>query len=296
MTGVGNVDWVEHWRQLVSKREAQSRAVQTKETATGNFWDRRASSFNEMTRQRSDQQDRFLELVSSVVDKGTMVMDVGSGVGRHSIPLAKIAKEVIAIEPSEQMGKYLESNVEAEGIRNIRVIRSTWEKTSQMEPVQVVICSHVIYSIEDIVPFVQKVSDHADKYCFFMIRANQVDGHLSELWKLVHGTEREPEPNLMDFYNLLHQIGIVANVEIVPFGSGSGSRWTYSTWDGAIEHCRSWLYTPPGGREDDIINHYLKKALVEQDGRYVLPAPQVRAGVVWWQQEDRGLLMFPRLT
>lgn len=285
MTGAGNVDWIEHWRRLISRRESQSLAVQTKETSTGDFWDRRASSFNEMTRQRGGQADRFLELVSSVVDKETTVMDVGAGVGRHSIPLAKIAKEVIAVEASEQMAKYLGQNTEAEDIRNLQVVRSKWEEAKQIPEVDVAICSHVIYATEEIVPFIQKVSDHARKHCFFVIRADQVDGHLSELWKLVHGDERQPEPSLMDFYNLLHQMGILANVEVVPFGSGSGSRWTYATWGDAMEHCRSRLYTMPGGRADEIIDAYLRKVLVEQEGRYVWPAPQIRAAIVWWRQE-----------
>ncbi|MSQ15775.1 MAG: methyltransferase domain-containing protein [Dehalococcoidia bacterium] len=288
MPGVGNVDWVERWRGLVSKREAQSLALQTAQTSTRNFWDRRASSFNEMTRQRSGQGDRFLELVSSVVDNGTTIMDVGAGVGRHAIPLAKLGREVVAIESSEQMAQYLEANAEAEGVRNLSVVRSTWELVTQIDPVDVVVCSHVIYSTEDVASFVKKIDDHARQYCFFVLRADQVDGHLDELWKLVHGSEREPEPNLMDFYNLLHQIGILANVEIVPFGSGSGSRWTYAAFEDAMDHCRGRLYTLPDTREDRIISDYLKQVLVEQDGKHVWPAPQIRAGIVWWKQEDGG--------
>lgn len=60
---------------------------------------------------------RFLVPMS----RETTVLDVGAGMGRISIPLARVAKEVVAVDPSFLRMKFLKLRAEKENLQNLRV-------------------------------------------------------------------------------------------------------------------------------------------------------------------------------
>ena len=140
-----NINWAQHWHDLVIQREAQSRSIEGDEAwDPGNFWDLHAQRFHEMTRRRGQEgPDRLLELIFTHMTAESTALDVGAGVGRYSIPLANRAREVVVVEPSEGMASFLVQDCREQGITNIRVIPSKWED-AECEPCDMVLCSHVL--------------------------------------------------------------------------------------------------------------------------------------------------------
>lgn len=276
-------DWVDQWRQIVVAREGQETRLRGKAgLTTSNLWDERADRFRSGIQRGAGRADRFLELLSSYVTPQRSVLDVGAGFGRHALPLAKLVKQVIAVEPSQGMRRFLEADAAKQGLRNLSVVPSTWEE-AQVEPCDIVYCSHVVYRVLDIRRFIEKLRDHTKGTCFIAIRTSQRDSSLRELWRLVHGEERSPEPGFIDLYNALHQsIGVSANVEVMPSRIGRSSLSSFETLEEAMTQVRSQLCLPEKAPEEARVRDYLKERLIVQDGRLALPGPLIGEAVLWW--------------
>ena len=83
---------------------------------------------------------------------------------RFALPLALRCKHVTVVEPSPSMGETLRHLAAEAGIENITLVASPWH-AAEVEPADVVLSAHVIYSIEDIGPFVMKLAAHARQRC-----------------------------------------------------------------------------------------------------------------------------------
>src|SRR5262249_25404892 len=153
---------------------------------------------------------------------GMTVLDVGAGTGRYAVPLAKAGAHVTAVEPSEGMLGFLEQTIQEESISDrVAVVASSWQE-AVVAPADFVVCSHVIYAIKDIVPFLDKLREHARDSVFVALRVTQFDANVLDLWPRIYGEARKREPGFIDLYQLLYAMGIVANVEIMPFGARRG--------------------------------------------------------------------------
>ncbi|MBI4498635.1 MAG: class I SAM-dependent methyltransferase, partial [Chloroflexi bacterium] len=214
---MGAEDLAHRWRQMVEAREAQAHRLRPGAGGAG-FWDRRAEGFARVA--RTFQQDRLLDLLVQQVTPGTTVLDVGAGPGRYTLPLARAGAQVIAVEPSQGMRSFLEQAVVEEDLA-VTVVPASWEE-AEVPPCDVALCSHVVYGVRDILPFLQKLDAHARRACFLAIRVSQFDAYVRPLWEQIFDEPRAPEPTFIDLYTLLYAMGIAANVEIVPFGGRRG--------------------------------------------------------------------------
>src|SRR5436305_5137731 len=135
-------DSVEEWRRLVREREGASRGH-----SDPRYWDRRSASFARSTGSRADQ---FLEVLDPFLSPRKTLIDVGAGAGRHAIPLAARLEWVTAVEPSEGMRAHLPA------IPNLTAVARAWED-ADVAPADIVICSHVLYGVEEVESFVERM-------------------------------------------------------------------------------------------------------------------------------------------
>ena len=283
------VDWVERWRRIVEAREAQAQRLWERSgRAAGNSWDQRAEGYRSRMQGAAGDPERFLDLVVAHVTPESTVLDVGAGVGRYALPLAKLARQVVAVEPSRGMWGFLESDAAEQGLTNIRVVPRSWEE-ADVEPCDVALCSHVAYFVAHIQPFVEKLQQHTKAYCFIAIRTTQQDELLWELWREVHGEERSPEPGFMDLYNVLYQsLGVCANVDFMPSRSGRGPLVAGRTLEEALAEARGRLFVAEGSPEESVVRAYLGERLVEDRGRLTLPEPRMVTAIVWWDNRPES--------
>lgn len=278
------VDWVGHWKELVEGREAQAERVRQRQgiQAGGGYWDQRAAGFREGVQGRSGETDEVMAIIGPHLTPEITVLDVGAGVGRYAIPLARRVKRVIAVEPSGGMRRFLEEDAKAAGVTNVAVVPAAWEQAS-VEPCDVVLCSHVVYFIANIKGFLEKVRDACRGHCFMAVRTNPRDAQLRVLWELIHKEPRVPEPGLMDLYNVLYQVlGVTANVQIATYGSGRNALGSFSSVEDALPEVRRQVLIAEGSAEEAETLAYLKERMVSQDGKWMLPGAGVSNAVVWW--------------
>ncbi|MCI5130214.1 MAG: class I SAM-dependent methyltransferase [Candidatus Electrothrix sp. EH2] len=94
------------------------------------YFDSKAKWYNQVVMGRTNHAQEILPRLT--VDHGCSVLDIGSGPGILSIPLAKTAGKVTAIDPSKQMIRYLKENAQQEGIKNITCLNKRWAKDGRI--------------------------------------------------------------------------------------------------------------------------------------------------------------------
>ncbi|HEV8638916.1 MAG TPA: methyltransferase domain-containing protein [Chloroflexota bacterium] len=274
-SAVAAVDWVARWRGLVEARHDQGRRLD-RDHGRGDAWAAgRATRFNRHVRE-SGADDPLLQRLLAVVDGGTTVLDVGAGPGRHTLPLARIARRVVAVEPSAAMREPLEANTY--GLTNVEVVPLAWpEAAERVEAADVVICAHVLYPVAEVEPFLRALGGSARRLCFLQLRLGQREGPYLELFERVWGEPRALAPTALDLLNVAHQLGFAANFEVVPFPA-----WRrFDSVDEAVENARQDILNPSG--VDELIRAYVAPRLVEANGKLALPNETSRAGLVFWR-------------
>jgi len=123
--------WAEAWRKATSIRRGDSLS---KKNLNKNIsmWNNRANSFaqntaKEKNKARQKEVFDFLDYCG-VKLAGMDVLDVGCGPGNYTIPLAKLARHVWALDPASNMLNIVRDRAEKEGITNITYINKPWEE------------------------------------------------------------------------------------------------------------------------------------------------------------------------
>jgi hypothetical protein len=201
------LDWAARWRDIVARRTVAGEGGHPGEHGASKYWDRRAPSYARMTKQRHDE---FLRVVEPYISPRKTLIDAGAGAGRHAVPLAELMEWVTAVEPSEGMRAQIPHR------DNMTVIASTWQD-AEVAPANIVICSHVLYGIDEPVPFISKLQAYARERVFIMLRQGPVPHPATELRKRMLGTPDLPVPQFSDLFMLLIQMGIAPEVTFVRY-------------------------------------------------------------------------------
>ena len=278
------IDFIARWKQIVERRRAQMYAAYARSRIkNADYWGRRAKSYREALHQRMDE-DPFLIRVRSAADASTTVLDVGAGTGRHTLALAPHVARVMAVDPSEAMLGLLREDVEARGLRNVTTLLSDW-LDAHVEPADLVICSHVLYPIADIEPFVLKLEASAGRRVFVYLRADPLPTDMG-LWSEFYGVPLQAQPVHMDLVNVLAQLGVMADVEIVEHRV----TLTFATIDEALVQVRNSLCLA----EDDAestgrLRRLLDERLIAWPGGRLGPdVVSARSAIISWPPRRNG--------
>jgi SAM-dependent methyltransferase len=279
--GEGAIDWVARWRALVEERHEQGRRLD-RQHRRSDAWAGRAQRFARHVVE-GGTDDPLLRRLLALATPATTVLDIGAGPGRHTLPLARVAGRVTAVEPSAAMRELLEAGIEREGLGNVVVVPVEWPAARErVEPADLVVCSHVIYPIVDVEPFLRALDGAARRGCYLVMRLGQREGPYLELFEQIWGEPRAPAPTALDLFNVAHQLGLAASFEVVPFPS-----WhSFNSLEDAVGQVHADLLNPPDPAAEPLIRAFLAERLVERAGKLALPADTPRAGLVFWERSQ----------
>lgn len=269
-------DWAALWKQLVEiKRESQKESIET--PGGGDHWAERARQFDQRVKTKWQQPDLSRQLLLSILDRDSTLVDIGAGTGAWARLFAGQVKKVTAVEPSPAMREILLENLAQDGISNVEIIPDGWMECSLVSH-DYVFCSHAMYGVEDFTGFVRKMVEHTKKMCFLLIRAPSMDGLITEacrhIWNQPHDS-----PNFTIAYNILLQMGICANVQ---FEGTSRSHFIFSaSREDAFCEIKKRMGLTGTQQHDPYLLDLLNRRLIEKDGKFIWPGGG-RPALIYW--------------
>ena len=159
--------------------------------------------------------DPNLEIVASYIGPDDVIVDIGGGAGRISLPLALRCREVVNIEPSAAMGAGFRSNAALAGVGNARVVEGDW---IQVDPPlgTIALVNHVTYLTREIVPFIRKLERVGARRFLITVNDPPPPSWQRVLFQLVHGEAEVVVPGHVELVNVLWELGILPDIRVLP--------------------------------------------------------------------------------
>lgn len=261
MEKIAELEWSGRWRRLVEDRDAWAGAH-----ADPGYWNRRAKSFARSTHARRDE---LLDVIAPYLSPRTTVIDAGAGTGRHAVALAARVEWVTAVEPSDGMRAQMEPR------DNMTIVACTWED-AEVAPADIVICSHVLYGVADVVPFIAKLDRSARERVFVMLRESELPHPANVIRKKLNSEPGPRMPRFSDLFMLLMEMDIAPDVTFLRYPLIT----RYSGIDEAVGDCAAML----GENWDVSAGPPLLEELLRRDGDdLVFDGGITLSGVAHWQ-------------
>jgi hypothetical protein len=164
------------------------------------------------------------------------------------------------------------------GISNVTLVASRWEE-AEVEPADIVLCAHVLYTIRDIAPFVRKLDAHAREQVLVLLFQEPPQARLHPLWERIHGEPRRPLPSLPELQTVLQELGIEAQIEVLPPQQPRG----YDSLEEARNQLSRRLYLKPDDPKTAQLEQMLPECLEEVDGIIqIRGAGRVESALIRW--------------
>jgi SAM-dependent methyltransferase len=267
---ISDIDWNEV---IQNKKEIQPKTV----NSGPEFWNKRAPSFAEHAG-KTFYPDSFIKIMNP--DPSWTVLDMGCGGGTLALPMAEKVSHITAVDFSEKMLEILSTEAERRGIKNIRTIHASWEDTWEESGIgmyDVAIASRSL-AVDDINSALSKLNNAARKRV--IISTVVGDGPFDRKMLEAAGRERSAGVDYIYFYNLLYQMGILANINFITEERNN----TFGSIEEALESVR-WMFQEMTLEEEVKLTKYLEDHLVVRDGRLVLDYKKKSTwAVIWWDK------------
>ena len=267
------------WRRRVERHHAQSRAVMDEAMLSGDFWRSLAPSFRADPRRTDDEA---LNVISELAAGSRSLLDVGGGAGRFAVAIALAGKAATVVDPSDAMLEQLREAAAEAGADNVSAVRAEWE-SAEVEPADAVLCSHVVYGVAEIEPFLRKLIAHARRRVIMASFADSPQASVSPLWEPVHGERRVNLPALPLLMNVLWEMDVYPSVRMLT----PSAPHTFESEEAAVDEFARRLFVGEDAdaraRLETAAPRFLERA---PDGSLrMVGARSARQGIIWWDTD-----------
>jgi hypothetical protein len=215
-----------------------------------------------------------LERAAEALPAAGSVLDVGAGAGAASLPLTA-ATTLIAVDENPDLLAELQVRAARRGLDTMAIIGRWPDVAARVPGADVVVCSHVLYNVPDIGPFVMALHEHARRRVVLEITARHPLSGLNPLWQRFHGLERPVRPTWEDASAAIRAVGIEPRAEVYRRPTEAGPAISFPA---LVRMTRVRLCLPPT-REAEVA-----AAIVERgaDTTWASNDPEVVA--LWWDK------------
>jgi len=262
-------DWAALWRELAS------RDIQASDEGATQMVERWRGVARKLDAAAPGAADPLLAHVLGSLTPEMTVLDIGAGIGRWTLPIAKRVRRVTAVEPLQGMRQVLIERASAQGVANLDIVALPWMETT-VPPHDVALAVHATYTTTDLLGFIHKMEASTLRTCYLALRVPAHDGVIGELSERIHGRWHD-SPNFIVGYNLLLSAGFHPNVLMEP---AAVRHWTDPTLEEAKARAKRHLHLDDD-RHDAAIREILARRLSLVDDVYHWP-DGMRSALIWW--------------
>ena len=267
--------------EMVATRQAQYDRTRGPQRDT---WGAIASRFRADPRRKLDP---FLEKLASFLRPDDVLVDVGGGAGRNSLPMASRCREVINVEPSPGMLAEYRASADEARITNARSIESGWMETEGVEG-DVLLAAHVAYFVPHIQPFIEKLERSARRRVIIDELTIPPPNQSAGFFRLVYGEDELFVPGPDELLPVLEEMGI--RPEVIEIGPASARRPLAQTREEAIQNeiGLGWVRPDDIGRARSLFTDHFDELFVETATGFARrDAEGVRELMITWEPSAR---------
>jgi SAM-dependent methyltransferase len=265
--------------EMVAEREVQYRRTRGQQPDT---WGAIASRF------RADPKrelDPFLEKLASFLGPDDVLVDIGGGAGRNSLPMASQCREVINVEPSPGMLAEFRASAEEAGIGNARAVQSGWMEARGVEG-DVLLAAHVTYFVPQIQPFFEKLQSACRRRVIIDVLTVPPPNQSPQFFHLVYGEDQALVPGPQELLAVLEEMGLTPDV--IDVGGATARRPLPRTREDAISNELAFGWIAPHDLErarNLFIDHFDELWLETRSGFARRGAEDVRELMITWEPD-----------
>lgn len=236
------------------------------------FWNKLKVDWYRRGVRTSDFAKTVIPIILAHAEGSESFLDIGSGPGTLSIPLAEADKLVTALDPSKNMIDALrEENSE------IETINAAWGEV-ELKGHDAVICANVPELLKGNEEFLSTVASLAAKFVFLVCGADPMADkfYYKELMPLIFKEDFKPRSDYLKTYSTLHDLGIFANVEIIEYDFDQ----PFVDLDEAVEFWKEYMGIVTE-EHDTTLKGFLEEKLI-RDNNGLLAKFHKKSAVIWW--------------
>lgn len=242
------INWQEYWEKYVDERKTSKKEKN---------WDNIAEKFREWMK----NDDYPEKLISNIKTKPNYtVLDIGCGEGSVTVPIAKKVSKVTVIERSEKMIELLYEKAEKEGVSNIEAINKDYQDVdfSKLGKFDIIIASRSLQTSRDMSTILSDLSK-IGKTIYMTAWGPERNKYLESASKALKREYRD-DPSYIFIYNILYQLGIVADVKKL----GCENVLCYENMDEAFERY-AWRLNDLNPDEEKVLMNHLDEILIKNE-------------------------------
>jgi SAM-dependent methyltransferase len=272
-------DWNEIWKIRQERHEASKHFDDH-----SHDWNRKENAERYDANSRGEYDSRINTTIEGLdINRNSRVLDIGSGPGTLAIPLAPLVREVTAVEPGAGMVEIMEARARQEGLTNITCIRKRWDdidiSTDLSGRYDMVIAS-LSLTMHDIRLALSKMDAiSCGSVClFWFVDMPFWERMYADLWEQLHGNPYVPGPKADCLFGVLFQMGIYANVGMLPLQK----EYRFRTRDEMMAFFRRRFNVTTHDQEQ-VLDAYLSP-LLRQVGDEVVISGDSTFAKIWWKK------------
>jgi methylase of polypeptide subunit release factors len=243
------------------------------------FWNQFAATHHKILQELWPANEKLIQCWRSqgLLDQSTCVLDVGSGPGTYSLPLAEAAGKVTALDTSAEMLDVLKQEADKRQLRNIEVRLTDWHDISGQKEYDLVLAANCP-AISDRKNLF-KMNDLSRRYAMLICYAGKVETSLRHaLWREIMSEEMQGQGFDISYpCNILYREGFYPHLSFVE----QGYRYLEKTETVFKNYC---LYFKIFGQEGARVQQILDRCLAKREtGGLIEESMSYRLALLWWK-------------
>ena len=275
-------DFSQLWREALKQEDGTYSRRLSDDQAEKEFW------HHFMQKKSRYQQDSWAHVIMREVKNLLApcsihtIMEIGPGWGNFTMELADCCDTLTCVDISEDVLEYISRAAREMGKKNIFSICSKWENMRyQDNRSDVVFGYNCFYRMLDLRESLAIMNQIGTKLCIMGMSVEAMTPYDRELQEQLGANVIYDKKDYIHFVNILYQMGIDANVKIIPLSK----ELVWSSWEQAVSHVVSRIRDGESLMENhrDTVERILGKYFQQEaDGSWHYRL-RYRGALVWWE-------------